>query len=439
MLRGALIMRFDFAKAGSGLTYEIRNIVQIATRLQEYGVEIKWENIGDPVAKGEKIPCWMKETLKKVLDDNNSYAYSPTKGVDATREYLANKNNALKGAQITKDDIIFFNGLGDAVARTYASMQVDGRVILPEPTYSTHFMAEVLHASFPPNTFRLDPANNWKPDLAELERKVRHANSIVGIMLVNPDNPTGYVYTEHELREITRIAKENDLFLLFDEIYHNIIYNGKSTPLLAEIIGDVPGISMKSLSKEVPWPGGRCGWMEVYNAGKDVAFDRFITAIYQQKMAEVCSATFPQAALPLILEHPNFAGYREERVRYYENLSRIAADELSKSPYLYTNRADGAFYMTVVFKDGALKNNQILPVKENAMKDYVESMLSEKTELDKRFVYYLLASTGICVVPLTSFFAPINGFRMTLLEKDEKKFISIVQKIREAVDQYVES
>ncbi len=432
-------MRFDFAKAGSGLTYEIRNIVQIGLRLQSYGVEISWENIGDPVAKGEKIPLWMKETLKKVLDDDMSYAYSPTKGVDATRDYIAAQNNARGGAQISREDIIFFNGLGDAVARTYASMQVDGRVILPEPTYSTHFMAEVLHASFPPNTFRLDPANGWEPDLAELERKVRHANSIVGIMLVNPDNPTGYVYPDHTLREIVRIAKENDLFLMFDEIYHNIIYNGKSTPLLADIIGDVPGISMKSLSKEIPWPGGRCGWMEIYNAGKDAAFDRFITAIYQQKMAEVCSATFPQAALPLLLEHPEFPSYLEERVRHYEKLSRIAADELVKSPYLYVNRTDGAFYMTVAFKDGVLNHTQTLPVKEPAMKEYVESMLSDKSELDKRFTYYLLASTGICVVPLTSFFAPINGFRMTLLEKNEKKFMDVVQRIRAAIDKYVES
>ncbi|MDR0454348.1 MAG: pyridoxal phosphate-dependent aminotransferase [Deferribacteraceae bacterium] len=432
-------MRFDFAKAGSGLTYEIRNIVQIGARLQSYGVDICWENIGDPVAKGEKIPEWMKETLKKALDDDNSYVYSPTKGVDATREYVAAKNNARGGAQITKEDIIFFNGLGDAVARTYASMQVDGRVIMPEPTYSTHFMAEVLHASFPPNTFCLDPANRWMPNLAELKQKVRHANSIVGIMLVNPDNPTGYVYSEHELMEIVHIARENDLFLMFDEIYHNIIYNGKSTPLLTDIIGDVPGISMKSLSKEVPWPGGRCGWMEIYNAGKDAAFDRFINAIYQQKMAEVCSATFPQAALPLILEHPNFNSYLKERVKYYEKISCIAADELSKSPYLYVNRANGAFYMTVVFKDGVLKDTQTLPVKENAMKDYVESMLSENAELDKRFVYYLLASTGICVVPLTSFFTSINGFRMTLLEKNEKKFTDIVRKIRIAVDQYAES
>jgi aspartate/methionine/tyrosine aminotransferase len=432
-------MRFDFAKAGSGLTYEIRNIVDVANYLKKFDMEISWENIGDPIMKGEKIPQWMKDTLKEVLEEDASYMYSPTKGMLKTREYLAKVNNARGGAQISPEDIIFFNGLGDAVARTYASMQVDGRVILPEPTYSTHLMAEVLHASFPANTFALNHEDGWSPDLAILERKVIRHNSIVGIMIVNPDNPTGYVYSEHELREIVRIARENDLFLMFDEIYHNILFDGVKTPLLSDIIGDVPGISMKSLSKEVPWPGGRCGWIEVYNSGKDPAFDRFITAIYQQKMAEVCSATFPQVALPLLLEHPEFPAYLAERVEHYKKLADIAYDEFSKSPYLVVNKTKGAFYMTVAFKNGVLNSTQKLATKDPKITEYVESRLSDKSELDKRFTYYLLASEGICVVPLTSFFAPTNGFRMTLLEKNIDKFTDVVKRVRRAVDTYVES
>ncbi|MDR2885016.1 MAG: pyridoxal phosphate-dependent aminotransferase [Deferribacteraceae bacterium] len=433
-------MRFDFAKAGSGLTYEIRNIVEVANHLKTFGnMEISWENIGDPIMKGEKIPQWMKETLKEVLDDDISYAYSPTKGSNKAREYLAAKNNARGGAQISPEDIIFFNGLGDAVARTYASMQVDGRVILPAPAYSTHLMAEVLHASFPANTFQLNPANGWEPDLSELEYKVQHYNSIVGIMLVNPDNPTGYVYPESTLRKIVKIAKDNDLFLMFDEIYHNIMFDGCDTPLLADIIGDVPGISMKSLSKEIPWPGGRCGWLEIYNSGKDVAFDRFISAIYQQKMAEVCSATFPQEALPLLLEHKEFSQYLKDRVAHYQKLSEIAYNIFAGSPHLIVNKTQGAFYMTIVFKDYVLNNNQTLPTKDPAMNEYIEAKLSEQSELDKRFAYYLLASEGICVVPLTSFFTRTNGFRVTLLEKDVDKFTDVMTRLKSAIDKYIES
>ena len=101
-------MRYDIAKSGSGMTYEIRNIVGVANKLKENGIEITWENIGDPVQKGEKIPDWMKTTVMEVLKEDQSYGYSPTKGMDETREYLVAKVNARGGVQITKEDIIFF-------------------------------------------------------------------------------------------------------------------------------------------------------------------------------------------------------------------------------------------------------------------------------------------------------------------------------------------
>ena len=174
-------MRFEISRGGSGLTYEIRNIVMIAKKMQQHGLKIIWENIGDPVQKGEKIPDWMKEVLIDILKEDASYAYSPTKGIDATRAYIADRTNARGKVQITPEDVIFFNGLGDAIARAYSSIQVDARMIMPEPTYSTHLMAEVLHASFPPNTYRMNPYNNWAPDLRELEHKVKSHRAIVGI------------------------------------------------------------------------------------------------------------------------------------------------------------------------------------------------------------------------------------------------------------------
>jgi len=220
-------MRFEISRGGSGLTYEIRNIVLIAKKMQEYGLKIIWENIGDPVQKGENIPGWMKDVLIDIIRDDSSYAYSPTKGMDATRQFIAERTNARGKVRITPEDVIFFNGLGDAIARAYSSIQVDARMIMPEPTYSTHLMAEVLHASFPPNTYRMNPYNNWHPDLRELEQKVRSHRAIVGILIINPDNPTGFVYPVEALEQVVRIARENDLFVIADETYINIVYNGK--------------------------------------------------------------------------------------------------------------------------------------------------------------------------------------------------------------------
>jgi len=431
-------MRFEISRGGSGLTYEIRNIVMIAKKMQEYGIKVIWENIGDPVQKGEHIPDWMKEVLVDILKEDMSYAYSPTKGIDATRQFLADRVNARGKVQITPDDIIFFNGLGDAIARAYSSIQVDARMIMPEPTYSTHLMAEVLHASFPPNTYRMNPYNNWHPDLRELEQKVRSHRAIVGILIINPDNPTGFVYTLEALETVVRIARENDLFVIADETYLNIVYNGKKTLPLSDVIGDVPGIAMRGISKELPWPGARCGWMEVYNADNDLIFSRFINTILNQKMSEVCSTTLPQMAIPRIMTHPEYQNYLRNRTQHYEKLSAIAYGVLKDVPFVIANKTNGAFYMTVLFNESVLNERQFLPVDQPEIRDYVEE-LTRNVEFDKRFVYYLLASTGICVVPLTSFFSPLLGFRMTLLDKDIDEFEYVVKTIAAKITEYINS
>jgi len=432
-------MRFDIAKDGSGLVYEIRQIVGVANKLKEYGREVIWENIGDPIHKGEKIPEWMKEVLIEILRDDLSYGYCPTKGVDETREFLADRVNKTGGVQISPEDIIFFNGLGDAIARAYSSIRVDARIIMPEPTYSTHLLAEVLHASFPPNTYRMNPYRDWAPDLRELEQKVRSHKAIVGILVINPDNPTGFVHAPEALKRIVEIAREYDLFLIFDETYINIVYNGKKTVFLSDIIEDVPGISMKGISKEFPWPGSRCGWMEIYNTHKDEKFERYIGTIVNQKMSEVCSTTLPQMAIPKIITHPKYQEYLNDRIRHYERLSNIAYNILKDVPYLIVNRSNGAFYMSVVFNEASLNNKQTLPIDHPEINEYVEKLVSERIEFDKRFVYYLLGSTGICVVPLTSFFTSTPGFRMTLLDRDEDQFEHVVKTLAQKTVDYIES
>ena len=381
----------------------------------------------------------MKEVVAETIKEDRSFAYGPTKGMDDTREFLAQRVNKRGKTQITAEDIIFFNGLGDAIARSYSSLQVDARMIMPEPTYSTHFMAEVLHASFPPNTYRMNPYSNWYPDICEIERKVKSAKSIVGILLINPDNPTGFVYPVETLKQMVRIAKDHDLFLIVDETYINIVYGGKRTLPISDLIDGVPAISMKGISKEFPWPGSRCGWIEVYNADKDPAFARFVNTIFHQKMSEVCSTTLPQMTIPRMMSHPEYQNYLGERIKHYEKLSNIAYDILKDVPYLIVNKTNGAFYMTAVFNESALNNRQTLPIEQKEIREYIEKLVEVDVENDKRFVYYLLAATGICVVPLTSFFTPLPGFRMTLLDKDEEEFKRIVKTIADKIVEYIES
>ncbi|MFA5516418.1 MAG: pyridoxal phosphate-dependent aminotransferase [Desulfuromonadales bacterium] len=434
-------MRNNIVHIGAGeLTYEIRAIVEIAETLRALGIKTNMENIGDPIAKGEKIPDWMKKIVADLAMQDCSYGYCPTRGVLETRQFLAELTNKRGKAQISADDILFFNGLGDAIQKVYGFLRREARVIGPSPTYSTHSSGEAAHAGLRPVSYRLDPDNNWYPDLDDLRLSVKHYPAISGILIINPDNPTGAVYPERILREIIAIAREYDLFIIADEIYHNIVYNGQSTKPISDLLDGVPAIVMKGISKEVPWPGARCGWIEVYNADQDPVFQNYVASILNSKMVEVCSTTLPQKAIPLLLSHPKYPLYLEERKRRYEKYSNIAFNILRQVPGIKANRTNGAFYMAIVFEKGRLNDRQTLPIEIPEVKTLVEGLVGQPgVSLDKRFVYYLLAATGICVVPISSFCTPELGFRITLLERDEREFTKIFAAIGQAITAYLNS
>jgi alanine-synthesizing transaminase len=421
------------------LSYEIREIVKKGDQIRKLGMNIYWENIGDPIQKNNEVPLWMREIISSLTMDEKSYSYCPSKGVLTTRQFLSELNNQKGGSQITAEDILFFNGLGDAIAKVYQFINNNLRVIGPSPAYSTHSSAEAAHASSDPITYKLDPNNHWYPDLDDLYNQVKYNPNIIGILIINPDNPTGMVYPLETLKRIVEIAREFKLMLISDEIYLNITYNGAKAYSLAEVIGDVPGIAMKGISKELPWPGARCGWMEFYNREKHKDFNKFCGAMENAKMIEVCSTTLPQLAIPKIMQDPRFKPYREALNQKIGRRSKYIAEMLGQVPELQFNETYGAFYNTIIFKEGVLNNRQTLKIDNPEIKKLVESWVSPDMNLDKRFVYYLLGSKGICVVPISSFCSDLKGFRVTLLEENEENLKHIFTTLRDAIKEYLNS
>jgi aspartate/methionine/tyrosine aminotransferase len=432
-------MRQKLLRQGADeLSYEIRGIVKKAEQLQALGYNIYWENIGDPIQKNRKLPDWIKSTIIDLLKEDKTYGYSHSKGLLSTREFLANKNNQLNGAQITTDDITFFNGLGDAIAKIYQFLTPSARIIGPSPAYSTHSSAEAAHANSHPVTYTLDPENFWYPDLDDLYMKVKYNQGIVGILVINPDNPTGMVYPRHILERIVAIAKEFDLFLVFDEIYQNIIYNNASTASMAEVIGDVPGISLKGISKEFPWPGGRCGWAEYYNRKADTDFNKLCLTIDNAKMMEVSSTTLPQRAIPKIMTDPRYGAFLKETNEQIGERSKYLNELFTGIEGIQFNLTNGAFYNTLIFREGLLNASQTLSIDDNRVTSLLDSWLSPDMALDQRFVYYLLAAKQVCVVPISAFASNLLGFRMTLLEADPETRIETYSRIKEVLVEYLD-
>ncbi len=434
-------MRKKLLRTGADeLSYEIREIVKKATRLHQAGLQIFWENIGDPVQKGTKVPQWIKDIISNLAQQSDSYSYCHSKGILETRKFLAAKNNALGGVQITAEDILFFNGLGDAIAKIYQYLVPPARIIGPSPAYSTHSSAEAAHANDKPITYNLDPGNNWYPDMDDLYMKVKYNPNIVGILIINPDNPTGMVYPHEILKRFAEIAREFNLFLISDEIYINVTYNGAKAYSLPQYIEEIPGIALKGLSKEVPWPGSRSGWAKFYNRDKDQEFDKLCTTLENAKMIEVSSTKLPQLAIPKIMGDPRYLDHLNNNNKKIGRRSDKIAEILKDIDGIYFNKTSGAFYNTIVFKNNVLKSGQHLKINDPEIKKMVEEWVSgEDVAADKRFVYYLLGAKGVCVVPLSSFSSNLMGFRFTLLEDDDKILFETFTRIKEGIEDYLHS
>jgi aspartate/methionine/tyrosine aminotransferase len=433
-------MRQNIVHMGaSELNYEIRGIVDVAHEIGRLTQRpIYWENIGDPVQKGEKIPAWVKEIVARAALEDRSYAYCPTRGLKETREFLAARLNARGGVQITPDDLLFFNGLGDAVSKVYGLLRREARVIGPSPSYPTHSSAEAAHAGSAPITYRLLPEQGWMPDLDELRNKVRYNESITGLMIINPDNPTGAVYPRSVVKEMVKIAREYNLFIIADEIYTSMVYDGGDYAPISDLIEDVPALSLKGISKELPWPGSRCGWIEVYNADKKPMFRRYVKSLLDAKMLEVCSTTLPQLIIPPVFSDSRYPGWQAERNKKYAERAKRATEIMRSCPGVIVNKPGGAFYFSVVFAED-LKEHMGLKIPDARVEGYVKYLTPPGVKADRKFCYQLLGSRNLCVVPLSSFVTEQQGFRSTLLEEDDATFERTYRALADAVKEFIES
>lgn len=432
-------MRTPFVHDGiKNLHYEIREVVDFGHALEKLGVKISWENIGDPVAAGEKIEPWIKEIVMNLMKGDASWAYCPSRGVLKTREFLADIVSKRPGSvQIGPNDILFFNGIADAVDKIYDLIKKDDRVLMPSPSYPTHTSNEGKRGDYSYLQFRLDPLNNWQPDLAEIENMIKYNPQVVAIAIVNPDNPTGAVYTPDTLKGIVDIARRYGVFIICDEIYAHICYNGVETLHLSQVLGDVPGLALRGISKDFPWPGSRCGWVEMLNSDSSPEFREYCDGLVKSKMMEVCSTTLPQLAIPAVYGDPRYLELKQKRAKMFERRSNQVYEYFRDNvPGTIARPTHGAFYFCVAFEDGVLNDKQTLPIADPATREFVEHSV-EGVNLDKRFVHYMMASEGVCVTPLTGFHTDILGFRLTTLDPDDSHRAKILERIGNSIKRYI--
>jgi alanine-synthesizing transaminase len=276
------------------------------------------------------------------------------------------------------------------------------------------------------------------PDIEELRNRVKYNDSIAGLAIINPDNPTGAVFPPSVIRELVSIARENRLFIVADEIYQNLVFDGVEYLPLCDLIEDVPAISLKGISKELPWPGSRCGLMEVYNSDKQPMFRRYVRSLLDAKMLEVCSTTLPQMIIPRVFSDPRYEDWGRARRAFFSARARQATELLSASSALIVNEPRGAFYLSAVFSDELIDRME-LKIEDRRIEEFLNQRCPQGMPPDRKFVYQLLGASQICVVPLSGFMCDLPGFRVTLLERDDATFTHVFKTIAAAVDEFVNS
>ena len=238
--------------------YEIRGpALQTARRMEEEGHRITKLNIGNPGAFGFEAP---EEILQDViLNLPESQAYSDSKGLFSARKAVMHETQRLNIPGVGIEDIYLGNGVSELIVMAMQALLNDGdEILIPAPDYPLWTAAVTLSGGKAVH-YRCDESSDWNPDLEDLKSKINSRTK--GIVVINPNNPTGAVYTRDLLEGIVKLAEENDLILFADEIYDKILYDDAKHIPLATLSEDILVVTFNGLSKSYRLAGFRSGWL----------------------------------------------------------------------------------------------------------------------------------------------------------------------------------
>ncbi|MEP6969049.1 MAG: pyridoxal phosphate-dependent aminotransferase, partial [Betaproteobacteria bacterium] len=239
-------------------------------------------NIGNLAVFGFDSPEEIQQDMIRNLP--NSAGYSDSKGIFAARKAVMHYTQQQGIAGVTLDDIYLGNGASELIVMASNAMLNDGdEMLIPAPDYPLWTAAVSLSGGVPVH-YRCNESAGWMPDLADIRAKVTARTK--GIVVINPNNPTGALYSDELLRGIITIAREFDLVIFADEVYDKILYDGATHTAIASLSDDVLTLTFNSLSKSYRSCGYRAGWMVV--SGDKVVAKDYIDGLNMMSNLRLC-------------------------------------------------------------------------------------------------------------------------------------------------------
>jgi len=366
------------------------DIYMHALELEKEGHKILKLNTGNPAAFGFKMPESIKNRI--ICDIDKSLGYCDIRGMEKARIAIKNYHLSRGIKNISENDIFIGNGVSEASYMIISALIATGdEVLVPTPCYSLWTNFTFLSggkATF----YKCDESSNWEPDIESIKSSItKHTKAIV---LINPNNPTGALYSKETLLEIIDIARENNLVIISDEIYDRLVLDGEKHIPTASLCDDVTVVTMNGLSKSHCICGLRCGWLCV--SGNEERKKILIEGLIKIASVRLCSNALMQLAIPDALQD---SAYTQNMINQNGRLSKqrkAVMEELDKIDGISYVKNVAAFYLFPK-----------LDIKRYGFKD------------DREFAKELLDNKHILIVPGSGFnCVDKEHFRIVMLPEE---------------------
>lgn len=333
------------AKRASTIEYAIRDIVVEAVKLEKQGHKILNLNIGDPNKYDFDTPEFIKESLIKAVNERNN-SYSESGGIKILREAIVEREKKIHNLNLDPEKIIITSGVSEALLFLFGALiERSDEILIPGPSYPP-YISFVKYFGGKPVEYRTIETENWIPDIDDIIKKINSKTR--AIVIINPNNPTGALYSKEILKNIVDIIKKYNLLLISDEIYDKLSFDSHISPCsLAE---NIPFVQLNGLSKIYLAPGWRMGNMNFANA------DELYDVCIKQARIRLCANHPVQFAYAKALTTSN--NYLDEVLRKLIERRDFAYNRLNQIEGISTTKPQGAFYIFPKIEDKRFKDDK---------------------------------------------------------------------------------
>lgn len=323
------------ARRTENVTYAVRDIILIADEAKAAGKEMLYLNIGDPNIYDFHTPDHLIDAVESAMRRNQN-GYSHSSGIEEARDAI--RRDALRKGIRGIQDIFVTTGASEAIDIALSALANEGdNVLIPAPGYPL-YSALLTKLEAEPRYYLLNEEDGWQPDLADIEARIDGRTK--AIVLINPNNPTGAVYSRSTLEGVIDLCRRHNLVLFSDEIYDRILYSGNRHLASGSLVDDICVLTFNGLSKNFVAPGFRIGWCIV--SGPADFCGNYLAAMLKLTRARLSASHPAQYAIAPALDgdQSHLAGINRTLERRAELTDRM----LNRIEGLHCVRPGAAFY-----------------------------------------------------------------------------------------------